>query len=362
MPDISPSPEENAVIEAAMQAAAEQDAAEAVIAEPEVAEEVAEEAPVAEEPTAEPEPAAVEEPAPVAEPVAEPELTDEEKAEAELKAQEQELGIRTQKASARFRELNEVAKQVEPLQARVAELERPAEFWNHTEQFLQANDLDLDTMGRALTMAAGIRSSDFSVLEKTAAGLEVELKAVYQKLGREGGGYDPLREPGNQDIALALEDGDISRARALELAAARTKVSHYEGSQQRAQEQAQQSQAFEQARGHAVEELNSLGDEYASIDPRFAEKAAILEPVMKTLFAKTPPNQWAGLYREAYKGVRLPDAPAVPRAAPALRNQPLRTATLPASAVGDPEPAGMEDVMNLALKAAAARDGVPFRG
>ena len=359
MPDISPSPEENAVIEAAMQAAAEQDAAEAVVVEPEVAEEAVEEAPAVEEPVAEPESVAVEEP--VAEPDAEPELTDEEKAEAELKAQEQELGIRTQKASARFRELNEVAKQVEPLQARVAELERPAEFWNHTEQFLQANDLDLDTMGRALTMAAGIRSSDFSVLEKTAAGLEVELKAVYQKLGREGGGYDPLREPGNQDIALALEDGDISRARALELAAARTKVSHYEGSQQRAQEQAQQSQAFEQARGHAVEELNSLGDEYASIDPRFAEKAAILEPVMKTLFAKTPPNQWAGLYREAYKGVRLPDAP-VARAAPALRNQPLRTATLPASAVGDPEPSGMDDVMNLALKAAAARDGVPFRG
>ena len=40
-----------------------------------------------------------------------------------------------------------------------------------------------------------------------------------------------------------------------------------------------------------MDELNALGDEYTAIDPRFQEKAAILEPVMKTLFAKSHPSQ-----------------------------------------------------------------------
>lgn len=360
LPEIAPTPEEDAVIEAAMASAAEQDGPLPDITPPD------ELAPVVEEPVVEEAPVEGEVPAEevVEEPVVEPELTEDERAAAALEEEAKSLGLRTQKATDRFRELSAQAKQIEPLQQQVEQLSRPAEMWTHTEQFLEQNGLDLNTMGRALTMAAGIQSSDFSVLEKTAAGLEMELKNVYQKLGRQGGGYDPLAEDGNRDLREAVENGDVDQARALELAALRHKAQTYETQQRQSIESRQQQSEAEQSRAAAVDELNALGEEYTAIDPRFQEKAAILEPVMKTLFAKSHPSQWASLYRDAYKQVRLPaaTAPAARATVPPLRNQPMRAGTTPASAIGDPEPSGMDDVMNLALKAAAARDGVPFRG
>jgi len=219
-PELAPTPEEDAVIEAAMASAAEQDGPLPDITQPD------ELAPVVEEPVVEEAPVEGEVPAEevVEEPVVEPELTEDERAAAALEEEAKSLGLRTQKATDRFRELSAQAKQIEPLQQQVEQLSRPAEMWTHTEQFLEQNGLDLNTMGRALTMAAGIQSSDFSVLEKTAAGLEMELKNVYQKLGRQGGGYDPLAEDGNRDLREAVENGDVDQARALELAALRHKA------------------------------------------------------------------------------------------------------------------------------------------
>ncbi len=366
MPDDTQKTPDDVMTEALAAAAAEDALPEAVETPPVESEtppaEPVEASPAEEQPPAE-EPAPPEEPPAEEQPPETPpaELTPEQQAEKALVDEAKELGLRSQKATERFRELSAKANQVEPLTARIAEMERPAAMWQETERFLGQHGLDLNVMGEALTMVAAIRSDDPRVLEPAAKALEQELQQVYRKLGREGGGYDPLAEQANRDLADAVASGEIDRARALEFAQHRHRVAHYEQRETRTREQAEQERQMSEARAGAVEALNKLGDEYTAIDPRFQEKAAILEPVMKTLFAKSHPSTWADLYRQAYANVKLPEAPAAAAAPPPLRNQPLRTATT-TPAVGAAELKTPDDVMTAALRQAAAMDGVVFRG
>ena len=95
-----------------------------------------------------------------------------------------EIGIRSERSNQKFREYYNLAtKELPAVQARVAEMERPAAMWQETERFLGQHGLDLNVMGEALTMVAAIRSEDPRVLEPAAKALEQELGAtLFDKL------------------------------------------------------------------------------------------------------------------------------------------------------------------------------------
>lgn len=298
--------------------------------------------------------AAVEEP-PIEEPAAE--LTDEQRDEADAKA----LGFKNQKANSEFKAMRAELRELRPLKEELESYKAPAAHWNQVEGYLKDNAISPEQFRTGMTMLAALNSQDLGILRQTRDAMLQEVANLNSRLGESGVGYDPLKQPGNADLARAVEDQQITPEHAAELARARHEAQHYRGQQERQQQQTRQQQEQAQAVARAQAELDALGAEYAAIDPQFKAKADMLIPMLRPVFAKLSPAEWAPAFREAYRNLPATAIPqAKPAGAPALRNQPLRASALPpagAAAVASTP----DDIMQEALKAAAALDGIPYK-
>jgi hypothetical protein len=178
-----------------------------------------------------------------------------------------------------------------------------------------------------------------------------------------GGSYDPLKEPGNADLARAVEDGEVTQAFAHQTARLRAENAHRTSLETSRQQQSTQQQETAQARAAATDALNATEAEYMALDPLYEQKSALLVPLLKPLFARIPPSEWDAEFRRAYKEVRLPASAAPPVAAaqqpPPLRNQPLRAGSTPVGKVGEIKTEA--EAIAAAMAAAAQIDGVPNR-
>lgn len=335
---------------------------EAAAAEDRVPEPVADEPEGEPEPEPEPEPAPepAQEPEPAPEPEPEPvELTAEQQDEADAK----ELGFKNQRATAEFKAMRAELREIRPLKDELEETKPLAEMWSRTYSYLKANNISSDRFGQGMAMIAGTESNDPEIIKKTIGGLEMEADRLRQKLGVAGGTYNPLTEPGNADLARAVDDGEITPQFAAQTAHLRAENAHRATLESNRQQQTQQQQESQQARAQAVSQLDATGQEYASLDPQYEAKAAILVGVLKPVLARLPPSEWDAAFRQAYKEIKLPAtasaAPPAGQQPPPLRNQPLRAGSTPTGKVG--EITTEADALNAALQAAAAIDGVPYR-
>lgn len=151
-----------------------------------------------------------------------------------------------------------------------------------------------------------------------------ELKSLAPIVGKEVPGIvDPLAE--HPDLARDVENGDISRARALELAQQRTTAKAREAAEQLRRQTEQQKAQQQQGEQKAIEAgkaaLTALGNELAAADPAaYQAKFPMLAHIVKTeIVPKFPPDQWAAKAALAWaKIVTVPAQPAAPaRATPA---------------------------------------------
>ncbi len=118
-------------------------------------------------------------------------------------------------------------------------------------------------------------------------------------IGEDVPGKNPLE--GHQDLIDDVEDGDLSRERAIEIARARNKEKAAGDRNGRATQQTEAKRVYEAQAETARVELNALGIELARQDPTgFGWKTALIKPEAIRLKNSIPPTQWVAWYKQKY--------------------------------------------------------------
>ena len=146
-----------------------------------------------------------------------------------------------------------------------------------------------------------------------------EVQNLATLLGKEVPGvHDPL--DAHEDLREEVERTDITRKRALEIAASRQQQT-VSTAQQRQQ---QEVQAGQQAETQGKAALQQFDQQMASSDPTYAAKRPQLNSLVSFIRKTLPVDQWIAATQQAYATIPTPAAPA-PARAPALpRPGPIR--------------------------------------
>ena len=243
------------------------------------------------------------------------------KLDAAVEKEIKDLGITSDRATRRFRELSQKAAQVEPLQAKAAKLDD----WNDT---VRATGADPEQFSRSLGYLTAINSGDPVQLGRAFDALSQELTWLAEKLGRPAPGFDPLAA--HADLQGKVASGDITRADAEELARSR------QAQALAAEHRTAQDTATQLANAHqsALVEVSNVGNELRGRDgvEVFKAKFGLLGPTIALIQETLPPAQWSARIRQAYDALPAPAVAPKPRTeAAAPGQQPLRpTGTSPA--------------------------------
>lgn len=289
--------------------------------------------------------------------VSAPESPPPDPAESAINAEVQSLGIKNEAQAARVRVIvaDNHAKAAALAQLGVvelADLPKAIERREQSEQVIQGV-LNTGATGEQYGRTLGY-------LEMTVAGNKGNLKAAEAALnvaeqevahwskilGREVPGvYDPLAE--HPDLLDDIDQMNISRERALELAALRAaaKQSEQQGEQQTAR------QREEQVAHEAYQEIQKF-DKSMHGDPVYMQyHRGALDRAIRQIRSQFPPDEWVGRAAAAYdiiKEVRTPPPAPPPQARGPTTNQPVQTRNrVPGPAGGTPplEPKVPKDPM-----------------
>jgi hypothetical protein len=154
------------------------------------------------------------------------------------------------------------------------------------------------------------------------------LRGAADRLAKNLGEAEPGKElEGHADLLEEVEDGAITRARAIEIAAARNAKKAEDARAERLRQQNETESAEQQAVNTAKTELNALEVELRKADPDYDRKRAAIENAAKALMPTIHPTKWKAAYKRLYDTV---DVTKLPRAAPRVgdggkRNVPAGT-------------------------------------
>lgn len=288
-------------------------------------------------------------------------------ADAAVEAEIAGLGLKD-KAAARFRELTTEIKTLAPIKDLLdkAGVKDLAQLPAMLERSRKADDLIAMVMDTGATPDQyGMTLDYLKLVNRAAAGdrtaaatcLEMSKKevAVFAKmLGQEiPGVHDPLA--GHQDLLDEIEAGDLTRARALEIAQARELNSAVQQRTQQTQTQEQLQQATEQGKRQLAEfDAHMLAN-----DPTYPHKRDILSGMVATIKETVHPSRWIEATQNAYK--RIPANAAAITPPPPVPPPPVPPAPAggnamrpggPRPAVLVPETATAEQAMDLGIAAA----------
>lgn len=164
-------------------------------------------------------------------------------------------------------------------------------------------------------------------------------------LGKElPGVHDPLEA--HADLKEEVEKGDLTRARAIEMAQARASESR------RAEaERAQAEQAAQQdARAQGIASINALDKNWIASDPHYSVKRPILGQMVAEIKAAYPASEWAAKTQRAYES--LAALQSQPAAAPPVEKPPAGGRRPTGPRAGEPTPGNFktpEDALDYAL-------------
>ncbi|MGH8032704.1 MAG: hypothetical protein ACREO8_10160 [Luteimonas sp.] len=241
--------------------------------------------------------------------------------DAALDAEAKELGLKG-KATERFRGM---AAEIKTLAPYKAELERAgikdiAELPKMVERARAADDMiamvmdtgtSAEQYGQTLDYLGLVNKAtqgDRAAAEKAFEIVGAEYAAMAKALGKEVPGiHDPLAQ--YPDLLAEIGEGDLTRARALEIATQRTQSALQTTARQQTETQTQASQAVAQATGT----LAQYDAQMIASDPAYAGKRDALSTMVAFIKQSLPPGQWLAATQAAY--ARIP-VPAVAAAAP----------------------------------------------
>jgi hypothetical protein len=230
----------------------------------------------------------------------------EQNVEDEIKA----LGLTKDDTQRRFRELANEAREGREYRETVQAQEK-------VFQHLESSGITGEQFGMMTAIAGDVNSNDPARLDRAYQALSAELASLGKKLGKEAPGYDPLSE--FPELAKRVDEGDIDRATAVELAGARRREAVTREHVQVTHAQSEQTRQLNATR----DGLNALEAELKANDPDYSRKRAILEPIMRATLPGVPADKWVATYAEAYAKLQLPAAaPVVTRPDPANARRP----------------------------------------
>lgn len=232
------------------------------------------------------------------------------------------LGLKG-KANDRFRELTAEVKELAPVKAAleaagikdVADLPKlvqHAKDGADLVEMVKGTGASPDQFGQTLDylgLVSKAAQGDRQAAEQAFSVIEGEYLALAKALGREVPGvHDPLAE--FADLQKEVENGDVTRARALEIAQARTAAKVAEATRARQAAEANTTTAQQQAIEHGRASLNALESKLQA-DPHYAAKKPALIAKLGEIRQKFAPDQWAYAAELAYAAIPNP-APVKP--------------------------------------------------
>lgn len=202
---------------------------------------------------------------------------------------------------------------------RILERAKTADDWEDAVLSTKSTPEQVGMAFDYLRFANQAQTGDVAAAEKCYEYLTAELKVFGSLLGKEVQGVvDPLEN--HTDLKDALDNGEITRTYALQIAASRTQGSMATQRDEQTRQDTESRQLFDAG----TSALNELGDVLAKADTHYEAKLKYFMPIVKTIRATCHPSEWAKRSRDAY--LEIPD-PVV--AAPAPRTPaPIRPAGL----------------------------------
>lgn len=228
------------------------------------------------------------------------------------------LGLK-EKTAERFRELSS-----RPTEKEIAPIRDKADRFDNWNQIITESTARPEQLSNALGYLQAINSGDPVKMGKAYEVMVQEVAWLGKQLGREvPGAYDPLAD--HDDLRRKVEEGDITREAALEIAShravnART-TERTKAQQDQQRREAEQAQAVESAIGQVA----ALNAKLKAADPHFAAKLPALKPMLDFIRETLPPAQWAAAVERAYMGIPAPAAQAAStNSPPPVGHVPLR--------------------------------------
>lgn len=243
----------------------------------------------------------------------------------EVEAEITGLGLK-EKAAARFRELTAEVKELAPIRAQleaagikdVAEipvLAKRAKDGADLVQMVTDTGATAEQFGMQLdymSLLQKVNTGDIAAAEKAYAMAMGEAEALAKILGKEVPGvHDPLAA--HADLLADIEAGDLTRKRALEIAAQRQRETVATAARTNAEATRTLTEAQQRAQTEAIETgkaaLQAFDERAAVTDPHYAAKRPILNDAVVEIRKKHPPHLWASETALAYAAIPNP-APA----------------------------------------------------
>lgn len=215
---------------------------------------------------------------------------------------------------------------------------------NEVRELISSTKMSPDEFAQTLEYGRLINSGDEKDLRVALEMIESQREALYQKLGVEAPGVDLLA--GHEDLKNAVENLEITKERALELAkyrkADQIKQQQTQQQQQTIQQQAQYQKTVQDAAGAMEAYLSTRQhevDHQARMDVignHFKNPANLQEFV-----SKFEPHQWPTAIKMMYDGIVVPKAPTQHSPQP-LRSRPAN--------LGAPSAAGATPIDRIASR------------
>lgn len=281
---------------------------------------------------------------------------------AEIKADADALGLKG-KANERFVAMAAEIKTFAPLKAALEQagikdaadlpkLAAAAKDGADLVEMVQGTGATPDQFSATLDYLALVNKGDPASLEQAFTALSGELADLAKLMGREVPGvHDPLAE--HKDLQQELEAGDITRARALEIAASRTQAKVAEGRRAQETQTAAQRTAAEQATNEGVNALRAWEQQKMAADPGYLTLRPALNAEVAQIRQNFPPAQWAAATELAYRAIvasSAKPAPAAQKPPPGPMRPGMGGPRLAPAVFDNPE-----DAMEAGIAAATAR-------
>lgn len=212
------------------------------------------------------------------------------------------------------------------------------------DELVRASGANQEEFGDLLRFCGLATSGTPAGLEQAISVLEQYRTKLYQALGREAPGVDFLTD--HADLREQVENLDLSREHALELAQARRERATMEQQYAQQREADRQLHSWQQRKERAVAQLDAMGAEFQRTDLHYAQVRPLIEAEAPEIARTLPPEQWP---REVERLYRVLTASAQRFSRPAPRRgdpQPLRGL---APRHGEPEPQSLREAIGLAL-------------
>ncbi len=254
----------------------------------------------------------------------EPKSADQE--EAELLA-----GVKSERGRERIRQVFAERKQLE---------QDVVEF----RELVKSTGMSAQDFAQTLEFGRLVNSGDEKNLRVALEMIESQRAMLYQKLGVEAPGVDLLA--GHDDLREAVDNLEITRERAVELAKYRKQQAEVQQRQQVQVQQQQERQAYEQTVTQAAQAMEAYLSTRANEVDHQARMRVITEhfknPGNLQQFVSTyQPQQWAATIKMMYDSIKVPAQAAAPGPQP-IRSRP--------AALGTPAPSAASPIDRIAQR------------